>query len=235
MRVHRVYIESLRPGTLAISGPEAHHLSRVLRVRPGDSVRGFDGWGKEARGRVVSASEGRVEVALEAPVRSEREARLKVTLAVAMLKGDKMSEVVRQATELGAVRLVPVLSARAEVTVLSPNRLERWRRVAKEASKQSGRSLVPQVESLVALRDLARGEALGLVADPRAPQSLKDIDRSERAEVMVVTGPEGGLSPAEVEMLRDRGFRAVGLGPRILRAETAPVALLAALLLPEAS
>jgi 16S rRNA (uracil1498-N3)-methyltransferase len=233
VRTRRVHLPWLVPGETVVRGPEAHHLSRVLRVRPGDPVRAFDGRGLEASGQVSWANEGEVGLELDPPAESEREAPVRVTLAVALLKGDKMSEVVRHGTELGAARFIPVHSARCDVDRLSPNKLSRWRRVAQEAGKQSGRALVPQVCDLVELTHLERGEALGLVADPNANLSLREIDKEHR-EIILVTGPEGGFSSEEVEGLTRIGFQSVRLGPRILRAETAPVALLAALLLPEA-
>lgn len=238
MRVHRVHAPRLAPGELRLSGGDAHHLSRVLRVQEGDPVRAFDGRGNEAEGRVVGLEETAVVLHLEAPQPSDREAPRRVTLAVALLKGDKMSDVVRQGTELGAVRFMPLLSSRCDVRELSPNKLTRWRRVAQEASKQSGRALVPEVTELVTLGELARarqeGEGLALVADPRASRSLAELDLPEMGDFLAVTGPEGGLSESELDLLIQAGVHAVRLGPRILRAETAPVALLSALLLPEA-
>ena len=178
-----------------------------------------------------------VTLYLDSPKSSDVEAALKLTLAVPLLKGDKFSEVVRRGTELGAVRFVPILSARCDVKVLSENKLTRYRRVAKEAAKQSGRSVVPEVEPLRKLSKLDLGP-LTLVAHPFASATLQEVISSDDAsgveEVMLITGPEGGLSEGEVESLVERGAKGVTLGARILRAETAPIALTAALLLPEA-
>ena len=178
-----------------------------------------------------------VTLYLDSPKSSDVEAALKLTLAVPLLKGDKFSEVVRRGTELGAVRFVPVLTARCDVKVLSENKLTRYRRVAKEAAKQSGRSVVPEVEGLSKLSKLDLG-SLTLVAHPLASATLQEVissnDASGVEEVMLITGPEGGLSEGEVESLVERGAKGVTLGARILRAETAPIALTAALLLPDA-
>jgi 16S rRNA (uracil1498-N3)-methyltransferase len=232
VRVRRVYLPELAAGERLLVGPDAHHLSRVLRLRPGDAVRAFDGEGVEADGRVMSIAEVAVALELEAPLETTRESPLEVTLAVALLKGDKMSSVVRHGTELGAARFIPVLTSRCDVRVLSANKLRRWRRVAQEAGKQSGRAVVPEVTELVALEELRGEEAL--VADPRAATSLTELALPGAGPLLVLTGPEGGLTGAELELLTQEGFRPVRLGPRILRAETAPVALLSALLLPEA-
>ena len=239
MRVHRVFVEKLRAGETVLSGSEAQHLAGVLRAGPGARVRAFDGRGLEAEGVVTEAAPLRVTLELGAPHKSVVEASLAVTLAVALLKGDKLSEVVRRGTELGVVRFVLFVSERCDARDVSPNKLLRLRRVAQEAAKQSGRSVVPEITEPHQLEALKSGalepDGLLLVAQPHAALTLRDI-LSERTpeRVTVVTGPEGGLSPAEVEMLEERGAHAVHLGARILRAETAPVALAAALLIPEA-
>jgi 16S rRNA (uracil1498-N3)-methyltransferase len=221
----------LSEGVVTLSGPEARHLAGVLRVAPGQRVRAFDGRGLEAEGEVQVADALRVTVRLAAPTKSETEAELAVTLAVALLKGDKLSQVVRQATELGVARFRPFTSHHGDVPSLSANKLERLRRVAKEAAKQSGRSVVPPVEPPTPLVTLPLDFPV-LVAHPQAILTLQDAP--DFTSVTVVTGPEGGLSGEEVAALQGRGALAVRLGARILRAETAPVALVAALLLPEA-
>ena len=240
MRRHRVFLKDLTPGEKTLRGPEAHHLLRVLRVEPGAAVRAFDGRGLEAAGTVIGVGAGTEEDAvtllLDAPHVSPVETPYAVTLAVALLKGDKLSDVVRQGTELGVTRFLPVKTRRCDVKVLSDNKRARLQRVAKEAAKQSGRSVVPEVGEMV---DLGRLEPpisdLGLVAHPTATVSLRDLGTPEEgANITFITGPEGGLTGEEVTDLQSRGFHALSLGPRILRAETAPLALAAALLVPEA-
>ncbi len=234
VRVHRVYIPALATGEIVLSGSEAQHLTQVLRVGPGARVRAFDGQGLEADGTVTEMAPFCVTVKLDEPKASEVEASLKVTLAVALLKGDKLSEVVRRGTELGVVRFVPFVSARCDVRELSENKLARLRRVAQEAAKQSGRSVVPEVAVVQKLGKLTL-EACTLVAQPAATQTLRCVlAKTEPDAVTVVTGPEGGLSDAEVAELEAGGAHAFRLGARILRAETAPIALAAALLIPEA-
>ena len=234
MRVHRVHVPELQVGSLTLTGREAKHLAQVLRARPGDRVAAFDGRGLEARGEIKEVDAFRVTLELAEPEPSEVEASLKITLAVGLLKGDKLSGVVRQGTELGVSTFQFFTSRFGDVPDLSRNKLERLRRVAREAAKQSGRSVVPQVEEAVKLEDLTLGPR-ALVAHPYASQTLHEVSRGrESDEVILITGPEGGLSEAEVERLEENGATPVRLGARILRAETAPVALVAALLLPEA-
>ncbi len=222
-----------------MTGPEAQHLVQVLRVPPGARVRAFNGVGLEADGFVTDVDAFRVTVQLEAPQASTVEAPLDVTLAVALLKGDKLSEVVRRGTELGVNRFMLFTSERCDVRELSPNKLDRLRRVAQEASKQSGRSVVPGVAVVGALGTLPLdgpgSETLYLVAEPHAKSTLQQLleDAAPKC-ITVITGPEGGLSEAELHELNGRGVKRVRLGARILRAETAPIAVAAALLIPEA-
>lgn len=208
-----------------------------MRAGPGARVRAFDGRGLEASGVVTHTEALRVVLELEEPTSSVVEASLEITLAVALLKGDKLSGVVRQGTELGVTRFLPVLSERCDVRELSINKLDRLRRVAQEAAKQSGRSVVPEVGEPQKLGAL-RPDNLCLVAQPQASATLRDalgaLSEHTRARVTVVTGPEGGLTEAEIVGLEAKGACAVRLGARILRAETAPIALVAALLIPEA-
>ena len=234
MRVHRVHVPDLRAGELTLTGKEAKHLAQVLRARPGDKVAAFDGRGLEAQGEILESDSFRVTLSLGEPKPSEVEASLKITLAVGLLKGDKLTGVVRQGTELGVSAFQFFSSQFGDVPDLSKNKLERLRRVAQEAAKQSGRSVVPTVEEAVRLEDLTL-DTLALVAHPTASQTLSKVSRNGNSSaVILITGPEGGLSEAEVERLAGKGAVPVRLGARILRAETAPIALAAALLLPEA-
>ncbi len=232
MRTHRVFVPTLKLGETALTGGEAQHLAQVLRVQPGAKVRAFDGAGLEADGLVSEVDAFRVTVQLGDPEPSTVEAALDITLAVALLKGDKLSEVVRRGTELGVDRFVLFVSERCDARALSPNKLERLRRVAQEASKQSGRSVVPEVTVVGGLGALPL-DGLCVVADPKAKQTLRHLDDITEP-VTVITGPEGGLSDAEITDLTGRGAHSVRLGARILRAETAPIAVAAALLIPEA-
>lgn len=234
-RVHRVLVEELAAGEVVLRGPEAHHLATVLRVRPGAPVEAFDGKGRQASGVVSVVSREGVTLSLGEPEAARVEAPLSLTLAVALLKGDKLSGVVRQGTELGVSRFVLLSTRFADRASLSGNRLTRLERVAEEAARQSGRVAVPAVEGPLPLERL-EWEGAALVAHVGAERSLSDLLSDGilegRSAATVVTGPEGGLADDEVEALEGRGAHVLSLGPRILRAETAPVAVAAALLLP---
>ncbi|MEJ2292192.1 MAG: RsmE family RNA methyltransferase [Deinococcales bacterium] len=227
-------VPELAGGRTTLRGAEAHHLRDVLRLRPGADVEAFDGRGTEASARVVSLSKEAVVLEVEEPGAGSVEAPIALTLAVSLLKGDKLADVVRKGTELGVVRFRLFGCRRADVPTLSSSKLRRYRRVAEEAAKQSRRSLVPDVVEPTDLHELPLDGA-ALVAAPRAASSVREaLAQVPAGALTLITGPEGGLEPGELAALEARGARAVRLGPRILRAETAPVALTAAVLLPDA-
>jgi 16S rRNA (uracil1498-N3)-methyltransferase len=236
MRIHRIYLPTLQAGEVTLVGSEAHHLARVLRVSVGQEVKAFDGKGLEATGIIKSVNDFQVVLHLQEPKASEVEASLKITLAIALLKGDKLADVVRQATELGVVAVQPLITKYCDVKELSAPKLERLRRVAQEASKQSGRSVVPEIREAIKLQSL-KSPPNALLAHPYASSSLTALAplvKGGRGDLAVVTGSEGGFAEEEIELLISKGVQPVRLGSRILRAETAPIALIAALLLPDA-
>ena len=244
MRVHRVYVPTLTKQvdadntTITLRGREAHHLVNVLRISAGQAVRAFDGRGYEADGVVADIADdaGGVVLELSSAHVSDIESNWQVHMAVGLLKGDKLADVVRQMTELGAVSVQPFTSRFGDVPKTSANKLQRWRRIAQEAAKQSGRSVVPEVRDPVKVEVLEPHD-LGIIAHPYAGEHLHDLlerqPLAEHASLTLITGAEGGLADSEIKQLTAKGFQAVSLGRRILRAETAPIALLSALLLPQ--
>ncbi len=242
-RVHRVFVEELVEGEAVLSGQQGHHLSHVLRIKVGQQIRAFDGRGFEAEGSVVDIEKGRVRLELSPAQKSTTESTLRIHLAVALLKGDKMADIIRQCTELGVYSFIPFESKYCDVRELKANKLERWRRVAQEATKQSGRSFIPEVNHCLSFADLESTVENGdfqvsLCTDPYSSEKIVDVMKpvnlNRELNVLCISGPEGGLSDEEVQQLVTKGAKAIRFGPRILRAETAPVALSAALLLPEA-
>lgn len=224
-----MFVPKLTPGEVTLSGPDAKHLARVLRVKPGSMVTAFDGRGLEAEGEVTNVDGYRVTLRLSAATRSPVENPVDIDLAVALLKGDKLSGVVRQATELGVKSIWLFHSSYSDVRDLSKNKLERLRRIAQEAAKQSGRALIPNINGPVRLAELDLRD-FSLCAHPYAETTLKGaLHGLSLQSITLITGPEGGFAESDVETLLDRGVHSVSLGPRILRAETAPIALLAAL------
>ncbi|WP_293171099.1 16S rRNA (uracil(1498)-N(3))-methyltransferase, partial [Oceanithermus sp.] len=225
MRVPRVAVPELAP-EVELSGREAHHLVRVLRVEVGRRVRAFDGRGREAEGEVAWIEGGRVGLRLGEPMEAEVEPPVEVVLYVALLKGDKLADVVRAGSELGVSRFVPLVTERSVPREMGRAKLERLRRIAVEAAKQSGRAKAPEVTEPLALTELAP-QGFGLVAHPYVSTTMDAVDWPESGAVALASGPEGGFTEAEVEHLAGLGLVPVYLGPRILRAETAPLVLAA--------
>jgi 16S rRNA (uracil1498-N3)-methyltransferase len=212
---------------------ETRHLTRVLRLGPGDIVEAFDGLGNVLTVRLERVGGRGAQGALLAVAPLQSESPLHLTLAQSIPKGDKMEGIIRMATELGAARVVPLVTARTVVRVEPARpgpRLARWQRVAREAAKQTGRAVITEVTAPQALAPwLAARETDGLLVclweDAREPLGPQ-LPPGPLRHATVVVGPEGGLELAEAERLRAAGAIVGGLGPRILRTETAgPVGL----------
>lgn len=209
-------------GPFALAGDEGEHLVRVLRARPGDEVLVFDGRGRECRCRVVAA-ERREDPVLEVVAATEpRRAERDVIVCPAVPRGDRMEWLVEKCTEAGASAVLPWAAARSVRDHAGASNLRRWRRSALEACKQCGRADVPDVADVAPLEDVLRavaGRRL-LVAAPGAETSPIAACAESRSAAVVI-GPEGGFDPREEAALAAAGAVAVGLGPLVLRIETA--------------
>ncbi|AIZ46622.1 16S rRNA methyltransferase [Deinococcus radiopugnans] len=225
MTAPRIRVVALTP-RMDLGPREARHL-HVLRLRVGDALRVFDGQGAEAEAWIAELDAARAVLTLGEALGGAAETPFPLTLAAALLKGDKLSDVVRAATELGVARVQLLVTARSDARDIGAQKLLRLQRVAEEASKQSRRAVVPEVRAPLSLADF-RWEGQLFVAQPGSASRIMAL-LDWGAPVTVLTGPEGGLTDAEVAELTGRGAHAVTLGPRILRAETAPVALLGAI------
>ena len=236
MRTTRIYVDldfSAGQQLLLPAAPSAH-LLRVLRLRPGSELTLFNGRGGEYAATLVDTGKAGARVAVGAHDPVERESPLRLTLLQGVARGERMDFIVQKATELGVQRIVP-LSCEFNVVRLDAAKLQRrashWRAVAIAACEQCGRNRLPQLEPV---GDLAAacadgGDAgLRLMLLPQAPAALTSLATGRRSVVLLV-GPEGGLSGREQLIAQRSGFQACRLGPRILRAETAPLAALAAL------
>ena len=236
--------ESLSPEA-SIDLPEdaARHACRVLRLRVGDELTLFDGRGGEYAARIAAVDRQRVRVDVGAWRDVECEAPIEVTLVQALQSGEKMDMTIRKAVELGVARIVPVASKRSVVRLegaRAQRRVDHWRGVVVSACEQCGRNRVPPVAGLgeladwLATPDRATGAAdesvVRLMLAPGAAQTLADVGRpAPGARVELLIGAEGGLAPDEIDRARAAGYRALRLGPRVLRTETAGLAALAAI------
>lgn len=231
MREHRIQVPPpVREGRVRLSEPAAHHLIRVLRLRPGDRVIAFDGEGGEAPAVLLAGDATGEWLAIASPQPTVAEPLVRLRLVTALLKGDKLSDVVRMGTELGVSRFSPLVSARCVVATLSAAKLVRLRRVAAEAARQSLRAHVPVIDEPVSLAAL-RWQGAAWIADPRASTAWGELAAARPAELTLISGPEGGFREAEVDALVARGAQSVRLVPSVLRAETAPIAMASAYLL----
>ncbi len=219
-----------------IDGQEFDHLRKVLRLKSGDHVTVFDdrGWEHEAVIRSLSPSQGEVEIL--SSFQAQRESSLRVTLAVGLTKGDKLDYVVEKATELGVHTVAPFVSNHAvpklDERKIAARRL-RWEKIALGAVKQSGRTLRPEILPLRSFTELVAqvpSDAVKLFFwEQEAKQSLRRVYEAHRevSALVLLIGPEGGFSAEEVDWARRHGCEFVGLGRRILRAETAALTALA--------
>ena len=215
-----------------VEGPELDHLRKVLRLGPGDPIIVFDdaGWEHEAVIRSLSAQAAQID--LLRSVQAERESPLQLTLAVGLTKGEKMDFVVEKATELGVQAIVPFFSAYT-VPKLDQRKIEkrgeRWQKIALSAAKQCGRTRIPEIFPLIDFENMVQqttGPLNLLFWEKEAHQTLKQVHATDpdARSILLVIGPEGGLSDREADLAQRHGFKAIRLGRRILRAETAAVA-----------
>jgi 16S rRNA (uracil1498-N3)-methyltransferase len=222
--------DRLTAGRVTFDAGESRHLSRVLRLQPGDTVIATDGAGRDYTVRLESVGE-----AATGTVIAEAAGVPESPLVQGVPKGDKMEAIVRAATELGVARVRPALCERTIVR-LEPSRwrdrARRWQRVAREAAKQSGRAVVPEVEMPRPLSDCLDPSAdLGLCLWEGGGEPLGSVLAAAGSPrtATVIVGPEGGLARLEVEAARVLGMTVVSLGQRILRTETAGPAVVAIL------
>lgn len=242
--MRRFFVEDITEdsSSAVITGEELAHLRKVLRLSMGAQVSVFNGKGVEFTGTIVGIDKESASVELGARTQPRKESPVGVTLLQGIVKSSKPEFIIQKATELGAAAVFIYGTHRAVVSIgkeKSKDRVLRWKKVAVEAAKQCGRSIVPRVGFYAdfegAMASVAKGSfkvALwegAAQGDAGSSPSLKDalIGARGKKDITVLIGPEGGLTDAEIEEARLKGFLVCGLGPRILRAETAAVAALA--------
>jgi 16S rRNA (uracil1498-N3)-methyltransferase len=221
---------------VTLPAEEARHVRDVLRLRAGDEVYVFDAEGREFRctlGKFIRA--GAILELQEETQPAQPESRLQLTLGIALLKGEKFDLVIQKTVELGVTRIVPLLTDRSEVRLTNlqstQKRLSRWQRLAVEAAKQSGRAYVPRIVEpvpVISFLHSTKPEGGRFFLAERGGESLRDglnSDPSVAQVIAAVVGPEGGWSDQEITAARQANWQIVTLGGRILRAETAAIAI----------
>ncbi len=233
--MHRFHAPGATEPSTVLSAEETHHLTRVLRLGAGADVIVFDGDGREWLGRVGAVARSGATIDLVAARASLAESAVHVTLAVALLKGAELDDVIRDATMLGVREIAPIVSA--HVAVRQPSRpdeaMERWRRVAVASAKQCARAVVPHVRPIAPFEELlvdaSFDQRIVCVEPARLGSGQGRVELQRPARALLCVGPEGGWSSEEIDLALRHGARLLSLGPRVLRASRAPVIALASL------
>ncbi len=208
----------------ALVGPHADHLSRVLRARVGQEFDIATG-DQVRRGRIISIEANRVELELGAllPVA----ALAQITLLLAIFKFDRMEWAIEKCTELGVAQIVPVIAQRTEahLAAAAAKRVERWRRIARQAAEQSRRSSPPEISAPLKLKDAVSLAAQNriLLSESEQELTLKNAIASQPGSIALAVGPEGGWTESELQLFQGAGWISASLGSTILRAETAAI------------
>lgn len=235
MRISRIYIDlPLQAGSeLSLPADAAHHLAVVLRVKTDQPVILFNNTGVEAQAVILQPDKKQVRVRVDAVAEIERESPLNIHLAVGISRGERMDFVLQKSTELGVSAITPLFCERTEVK-LSDERLqkkmEQWKKIIIGACEQSGRTRLPLLNTPATLESclVADTSEQHFVLHHRSDSTL--AQREEKpGSVLLLIGPEGGLSDNEIQQAQEAGCAALTLGPRVLRTETAPLAAISVL------
>ena len=236
MRYFFIEPSAIKDQVVSITGSEAHHIKTVLRLQPGDSLKLFDGTGYEYDGSIVSVSAKAVVVEIRERIKAANASGVRIVVAQAFLKEKKMDDLVRKLCELGVSHWIPFFSQRS---VARPDakrlagRTERWNRIATEAVKQCRRIDTPVIDNVLSFEDVlifsdSCDARIVFWENETRPLAAELIGKDKPIEtLLVMLGPEGGFTDQEIEQAQSHGFISAGLGPRILRAETATIAAVA--------
>ena len=236
MRVVRHYVDAALAEGVMVTLPEhaVAHLVRVLRLGLGDPVTLFNGDGFDYQAKISCLLKKTAEVQVLGQCRVDNESSLHLTLAQGIARGEKMDLILQKATELGVIRIAPMITERTEVRLdneRAAKRMLHWRGVVVAACEQSGRARVPEVMEPQTLANFVSDPTpeLRFILDPLAGKIIADAGIAPGQRVTLLIGPEGGLSERDRLVLRAAGYQGLRLGPRILRTETAGLAALAAI------
>ncbi|KAB2333920.1 16S rRNA (uracil(1498)-N(3))-methyltransferase [Bacillus mesophilum] len=233
--------ESAKDEYFTITGDDQRHISKVMRMAPGNFIICVDSKGNSAECEIAEITDEKITAKIVKWIEGSPELPVQVTIVSGLPKGDKLELVIQKGTELGAYEFIPFISARSIVkwdAKKADKKLDRWNKICKEAAEQSHRTILPAVTAPVQLQELiklAESYDQKLIAFEESAkegeasmlsQTLQQLKRGQ--SLLIVFGPEGGLTEQEVTALQEQGFITCGLGPRILRTETAPLYALAA-------
>ncbi len=233
----RFFIDYVPKECVTIMGEDGRHIARSLRMQLGENLILCDSMGTDYNCKIESVQDDEVTVRVLNFCKTMAEPSTKVTMYQGLPKADKMDSIVQKEVELGAVRIVPVMTARC---VSKPDekaaakKTMRWQKIALEAAKQSGRGVIPQVSALTDYRSAVKEAAQNgeiILFFEGGGQNIAELVNKETGNLSIFIGPEGGFEQSEVDFALQSGGRIGTLGARILRTETAPVAALAAIML----
>lgn len=235
--------DQVRDGRIRLAGPDVNHIKNVLRIRPGEEVLISDGTGKDYICRITALDTGSVEACIESVSEEGRELPSRIWLFQGLPKSDKMELIIQKSVELGAAFIVPLATRNAVVKLdgkKEASKRVRWQAVAESAAKQSKRSVMPRVMGMMSLGeafDYIEQEGFDVRLLPYEHAAGMEGSRQELLrigpgqEIAVFIGPEGGFDEREIELALEKGVRLVSLGKRILRTETAGLAMLSVIML----
>lgn len=232
MFMHRFFVEADYEENMVLSGPVAHHILDVLRMQPEEEMELVTDDGVIARVRITEAGAGWLKVAVRQVLSEPHESKCRVTLAQGLAKGEKMDFVLQKAVEIGVSRIIPVAMDNCVMRLdgeKSSRKLERWQRIVQSAAQQAKRDCVPELLPVSSFAQALQGDYdLVLVAyEGETRVMLKDVLRGgEYRDILVLIGPEGGMTEEELDLASKAGARTVSLGRRILRTETAGLVVL---------
>jgi 16S rRNA (uracil1498-N3)-methyltransferase len=220
------------PCRIRIAGEKAHYLATVLRCKEGEELEILDGKGHSFRAKIISVAKKEITAEVLGAVTLGTESPVNLILIQGLLRGEKMDLVIQKATELGVSEIVPAVTDRSQVR--NTGKADRWRKIAEDASRQSGRTAIPVIRQVIPFRDIISGDSpyapssrqrRGLLFWERKGASLKKVSEGLEGctSLIIAVGPEGGFTGDEVQRAEERGFLIATLGSRILRAETAAI------------
>lgn len=233
--MHRFFVlpEMIKGSMIEIDKEQAHHIEKVLRLKPGASLVLFDGLGNEYICKLHSHKDGLMLAEIEKQYFLSNEPSTKVILAQAIAKGEKMDYVIQKAVEIGVTTIIPFLSERTVVTLTdqkAAQKITRWQTIAREACKQSRRNVIPEVKPVMIFQQLITSlqhdQFAIMLYEGEEQIGLKDVLKEHKGDLLrqsitIIVGPEGGFSAAESRLAQDNSIKLVTLGSRILRTETA--------------
>lgn len=227
----RFYVkpEDIKKSEIHVGGNEAHHIVDVMRLEKGDGVVAFDGLGNEYTGIINEAKKKLVIISIKSR-QKQSPLNTKITLAQSIPKSDKMDYIIQKTTELGIHSIIPIITERTVVKIdknKKAKKMARWAKIAREASKQCGRSIVPEIKDILNFREVINsGQNYSLRLIPSLigeKKELKSLLSKKIESTIILIGPEGGFSPSEVKLAQDSGFSAISLGVYTLKSDTAAI------------